>query len=301
MVFSTRTIFLFIRGIDQTGRALTDPTKKLTEMELAQQRLAQSGYRLLFAGAAFLAFGAMAAGALFKIVEKSSIGARVINDFGKVFDRFQRGLSEAIIRNYGVELKKLLDTIDSWVKNPENMNLLAGILVTITTITFALGPTLIAAGVTTMLLSKILPLFAQAGFLATATATAIAGTVGAAILTLGFALVLEITIKDIIWNILPTAVQKSIQDIDQKMRDITGLKGSLFDPQMNANNWAKTDLANLGAIGREYGPQFAGPQTAALANAVINIYQYITGGKDVGEQVGDSTVDAMTDILGNVK
>lgn len=288
MVFSFRTLFLFIRGIDQTGRALTDPTKKLTEMEKAQQRLAQSGYRLIFAGAAFMAFGAMAAGALMKIMEKSSVGARVMDDFGKAIDRFQRGLSEAILKNYGEQIKGILKTITDWTTNPQTLDITAKLAVTGITGIIALGAALAFFGGAKMFLSALLPYLGLDSAAGVATINAAGSIVMPIILTLVF--------KDILALFLPEAQSQMISGLDNAM-DLwkKAQEGKLelgFEPDAGSNLLDK--FRWVGRTARE-----TATNNNPWLQAAVTIYQYITGTPtEIANQVKDSTIEGITNSLG---
>lgn len=118
MAWSVRTIFLLIRGIDQTGRALDDPYKKLTMLEKQQRALARSSYRLLFAGAAFTAFGAMATKSLMGLAEKSSMGKLLMDDLRRSWGRFANVLGEGIAKTMTPLVHWFMKWIDGISQNP---------------------------------------------------------------------------------------------------------------------------------------------------------------------------------------
>jgi hypothetical protein len=290
MVFSFRTLFLFIRGIDQTGRALTDPTKKLTDMEKAQQRLAQSGYRLIFAGAAFMAFGAMAAGALMRVIEKSSVGARVMDDFGKAMDRFQRGLSEAILKNYGEQIKGILKTITDWTTNPQTLDITAKLAVTGITGTLALGAALIFFGGLKMFLSALLPYLNLSSAAGEATVTAAGSIVIPIIITL--------VVKDILTLFLPETQAKMMSGLDSIMELWKRAQEGKLELGLTPN--AGSNLADkfrlVGKTARE-----TAVDNNQWLKAAVTIYQYITGTPtEIVNQVKDSTIEGITDSLGAI-
>lgn len=217
MVFSIRTIFLFIRGIDQTGRALEDPRRKLTELEKAQQQLARSGYRLMFAGAAFTAFGIMAGRAMLDLLENTSRGERVLSDFEKVFTRLKKALAEQIIDMFGDTITGWLEQLDNLAKNDLFMKILAGTLFATVETLITVGPVLIAAGGAALFLAALGKALGLLGF------TTLAGglaTVAGAITGLALALVLTILIKELIWQILPEDQKKFITEISEWFDDI---------------------------------------------------------------------------------
>jgi len=139
---ATRTIFLFVRGYDQSGRAFrsidrnmekmirremeaTDVTRAeakkrirglLDQME-ATQRLSDASYRLLFAGAAFLAFGGMVAIGLGKIIGTSKTGQLYVEDFQTAITNLSVALSEAVITYWGPSISGFIDWLDNLGRN----------------------------------------------------------------------------------------------------------------------------------------------------------------------------------------
>lgn len=125
MAWSWRTIFLLIRGIDQTGRAFEGPKRQLTELQKRQKALARSSYRLLFAGAAFLAFGIMSAKALSGLWQLTSKGRLAADDLGRAWKRLATGVAESITTIMGPAIKGLTKWLDNVASNKAWTGLLA--------------------------------------------------------------------------------------------------------------------------------------------------------------------------------
>ena len=125
MAWSWRTIFLLIRGIDQTGRAMEGPKRHLTELEKKQKALARSSYRLLFAGAAFLAFGLMSARALGRLFQLTSKGRLLTDELGRAWKRLATGIAESLTTIMGPAIKGLTKLLDKLAANKAFTGLLA--------------------------------------------------------------------------------------------------------------------------------------------------------------------------------
>jgi len=124
MAWSWRTIFLLIRGVDQTGRAFEGPTRALTRLQKQQRELARSSYRLMFAGAAFLAFGAMGLKALSGLFTMTSKGKLLTDDLSLAWSRFAFTIAESTTKFFEPALKSLTWLFDKLAQNP----LLAGMI-----------------------------------------------------------------------------------------------------------------------------------------------------------------------------
>lgn len=118
MAWSWRTIFLLIRGVDQTGRAFAGPTKALTKLQLQQKALARSSYRLLFAGAAFLAFGMMAAKALSGLFVMTGKGKLMTDDLGRAWTRFATAVADQTTKRLAPSIMWLTKLLDRLAANP---------------------------------------------------------------------------------------------------------------------------------------------------------------------------------------
>ena len=154
MAFSARTIFLFVRGVDQTGRMFTGLQKKIADLEKQQSKMLvgmalgqkyinktelavlkfidswdRAASRMIFAGAAFMAFGVMTAFALSKIIEKSSLGSLLMEDFSRVLEKFSTALSEQLIGPLGWLTQGIMNLIDGLSQDPAAMGMVANVAV----------------------------------------------------------------------------------------------------------------------------------------------------------------------------
>jgi len=226
MVFSVRTIFLFIRGIDQTGRAITKPRKDMTDLQKTQADLARSSYRLLFAGAAFLSFGYMATKGLAGLLETSSRGQRIVGDFQETFGRLKRALGERIVDKFGETLISWVDKLAKLSSDPTWTNLTADLVITLGLGSIAVGATLSAVAITAAVIGKLLGVAAFFKLISAGTAATAAGAVAPALLGIVIGAVLTVAIAKIIWELLPDAYKDSMVDLEAKaqaMADITGV------------------------------------------------------------------------------
>jgi amino acid transporter len=285
-----RTIFLLIRGINQTGMAFGDVSKGLQTIEERQKALAQSGYRLLFAGAAFMAFGAMAAGALMGVIAKSTAGARIMDDFGKAMDRFQRGLSEAILKNYGEEIKRLLKTITDWTTNPQALDITAQLAVKGITGTIGLGGALLAFGGLKLFLSALLPYLG----LESAAGVAAIGALGEIIVPI----IIALMVKDFIWTFFPD--QAKIWDdfwAALKPKGLTlNANGMInFDAEYKSplQQWLDSRNGTTDNGGMSNGPS----SPTATVNQTNNFYG-VNSANEIADKVKDTTIDGIINALG---
>ena len=279
MVFSFRTIFLLIRGIDQTGRAFDGVSKGLATVEERQKALAQSGYRLLFAGAAFMAFGAMATGAILKTLEASTRGSRILDSFGLAIDRLKRNFAESIIDNFGPALESALDTLEQLANNEQFIDIAVKVAIAIGPGAVVLGAAMTATGISFMLVSKLVGLFSAAGLISAGTAggiTTLAALAGAAVIIIGLAAVIEISLKNIIWSMTPQVAKDAMANIDAFIREKTGLKGSLFSPEQNLaalGIGSSTSSSSGGVVSGGWSPMGPPSPTTVIVNNNIGTLQ----------------------------
>jgi hypothetical protein len=114
----SRTIFLFIRGVDQTGRAFASADKNLTNLQRKQRELLRSAYRLLFAGAAFALFAVKTSQGILSLMERTSQGALVVDDFRRSWDRLLDKLSEKFTEHATPWIDKLIKGMDYLTDHP---------------------------------------------------------------------------------------------------------------------------------------------------------------------------------------
>jgi hypothetical protein len=263
---SVRTLFLLVRGIDQTGRALTDPTKKLTALEIAQKNLAASGTRLMFAAVAFGAFGLMIGRAILGTLETTSRGKRILDDFGESLNRLTKSFANAVIRNYGDDLENLITTFDKLSKSQGGMDIIAKI--TVSSVIFAVEAAALAAmGVFgTKIAAALLPSLAKAGL----TLGPLSGVAGA-LWEIVIPFVIIMMVKDFIWSIAPEAWQKSwtnfMKDAQEKWK------------------WAGNQALDVWT---------KGPTQAPGEDAFGNLLSRLTGGNKIGTDI--KTTSANTTI-----
>lgn len=195
-MFSVRTLFLFIRGVDQTGRAYDSATKKLMTLEEQQKALAQSSYRLMFAGAAFMAFGTLATKALMSTLDTTTRGIRILNDFDKTMERIKKGLAEAIVNNFGDEIQGVLDKIDQMSQDEGLMNLFTTFALPAATGITIVGAELFAAALLTKFVSALIEAFGAKTIIG-ATLTKVATG-----LSLGLPVLITLTVAWLAWEFL---------------------------------------------------------------------------------------------------
>lgn len=145
-----------IRGIDQIGRAFEKPKKELSDFQLAQQKLARSSYRLLFAGAAFLTFGLMAAKGLAGLIDETSRGKLFTDDFARSVGRLKKSLSEAFLNNFEDEISNITKQIDTLSQNEFLTGWLAKGLTLLVTLSIATGGIAVTGGLVGLITSKLI-------------------------------------------------------------------------------------------------------------------------------------------------
>jgi len=271
--------------------AFGDVAKGIQTIEERQKALAQSGYRLLFAGAAFMAFGAMAAGALMSVIAKSSSGARVMDDFGKAMDRFQKGLSEAILKNYGEQIKGLLKTITDWTTNPQALDVSAKLIVTAVTGTLELGAALLAFGSLKLFLSALLPYLG----LESAAGVVAISALGEILIPVIIALI----VKQIIWTFFPDQA-KIWDDFWAALKP----KGMTLDANGRINFDAPYKsplqqwLDSRNGTTEDGGTSNESPTPPNVSLNQTNNFYGISNANEIAGKVKDSTIEGITNSLG---
>jgi hypothetical protein len=196
MVFSVRTLFLFIRGIDQTGRAMESASGGIKQLISDEKALAQMSHRLLFAGAAFLTFGVMAAKALGGIVEQTERGSMYMSAFGNAIDRFKTALADAIIERHGERLESLLSTLESLGGKDWLFNIIADVSILVAEFLTEAGGAIVLGALGSRIMLAIAGALKALGF--KSVAPAFIG--GAALLQLSIGAIITIVIGKILWE-----------------------------------------------------------------------------------------------------
>jgi len=205
MGFSSRTIFLFIRGIDQSGRAFNiidkridklmkkestwlDKSKKnMTETAKIQLKalnnlkaMEQQSYRMMFAGAAFISFAAMMAGAIGGLISASSKGQLMFEDMQRSWEALSDALSERLLRDWEWVFTGIIGLMDDLSENEIFMALFSATAIPVTIALAVMGASLLIVGILGSFFTKILtPLLLGMGVPATAIAKV--GTIGVSI------------------------------------------------------------------------------------------------------------------------
>jgi len=190
---STRTIFLAVRGIDQTGRAFsiidrrierliqrqmqlqgisrkaatTEMVKDQNRLLFAMRALDRMAYRMIFAGAAFLTFAAMMGWGIMSIIEKSSMGELVIEDFRRAFDKLITSISEKILEDWGPAIKGFIDWLDSLAENEMFKTIFSGLAIPVTIVLGLMAVTLLVTGIIGKFLALLVGVLETAGFVET--------------------------------------------------------------------------------------------------------------------------------------
>jgi len=172
LAVSTRTIFLFIRGVDQTGRAfslLDRRIDKLIKKELdagaksikmaretvreqnkllfAMQAIDRAAYRLIFAGAAFTAFAGLMVMGIGNIIGASSMGQLYLEDFSRAWTKLSIAVSEAILERWGPAIQDFIEWLADLAENETFLQITSGALIPITVVLGLMGVTLLVVGI----------------------------------------------------------------------------------------------------------------------------------------------------------
>lgn len=110
------------------GGALDEATKKVKNVEEAEQRLANTTYKLMFAGAALFTFGMLVTKGLFGFLETTSKGTMLLESFGLAWDRFATKLGAGIANAMEPDIKTLIDLFKYMGDNQNGMDWLGGAL-----------------------------------------------------------------------------------------------------------------------------------------------------------------------------
>jgi uncharacterized protein YycO len=212
MALSYRTIFLMIRGIDQTGRAVGNVKKGLEDVQKRQEMLARASYRMLFAGAAFMAFGAMATKALATTLELSTRGRRLLGDFGEAIERIKRAIGEKIVDRFGETLTGWIDSLDQLAKDQGKIDFIVNLALGLGPGLVTIGVGLTAASITLAILSKLTAMLVTAGLMTqagAAAALAVAGTGATILLAMTLGGIISIQVQNIVWKLMPQKWKES--------------------------------------------------------------------------------------------
>jgi len=219
MGMSIRRIFLLIRGIDQSGRARKNVAEGLQNIEKRQEALAKASTQMLFAGAAFATFGAMATRALLGTLETTSAGTRIMTSFGTVFTRLKQSLAEVIIDRFGDTLVKWLDKLNEISKNDTFMKLIGGSLLDITLGMTITGITFGVLGLSLLFIKGLLDALVAAKIITAAAASSALGAVvtgGAFVIGLIILGVLAFKVAEILIDIMPESWKNAVKEIQEQ-------------------------------------------------------------------------------------
>lgn len=248
----TRYLFLLIRGIDQTGRALTKPLKDMTALQKAEANLGRQSYRLMFAGAAFTTFGLLATRALLRTMEYSTRGARVLGDFGEALERLKKAIGERIVDKMGDTITGWIDSLDALAGNEMFKFLTGEVGLKLILGTVAVGVTLTAGAIMAALLGKLVGLLVTAGFMAEATGAAIVGGITGTILSIAIPVILTLAIASLVWSVLPKEFRKQVETWTKTAQEWANETGIPVrpSPQMNivypaGMNWQSMQRAGI--------------------------------------------------------
>lgn len=107
------------------GGALDDATKKVTNLQDAEKNLANTTYKLMFAGASIFSFGALMARGMFSFLDSTSKGAMLMESFGLAWDRFSSKLGSGIADAMQPDLEALMNLFRYMGDNQNGMNWLS--------------------------------------------------------------------------------------------------------------------------------------------------------------------------------
>jgi hypothetical protein len=196
-----------------------------------QKLMGRMSYRMLFAGAAFLAFGVMAGRALASVIENTERGAMLMDDFSTSIGRVKKAFSEAMIEKYGEKLEGLLYWVDQLAANDKIINIAVDISISVVEFTAKIGMGLIGGALLAYvmkivgagLLSMVGTGMLGTGYLAlggTALGTLALGA-GAAILQIAIPVGITLLLAKIIWDMALSEDQKeSILGIYDRINDV---------------------------------------------------------------------------------
>lgn len=94
------------------GGALDEATKKITTLQQAEKALSDMTYKLMFAGAAFFAFGSLLANGLKGFLDYTSKGTMMMESLGLAWDRFASRFGAALADNLEDDIKWIVDVMD---------------------------------------------------------------------------------------------------------------------------------------------------------------------------------------------
>jgi len=119
-----RYIWIAIRGINYTDRATRQVGRNIDILIRKQQELRRASVALIAGGLMWTAMAAMATLAIYKIMEASAEGRRLMRTFGRATERLLRGLGTAFVRVLGPSIMMLTNLFNALARHPEILNLI---------------------------------------------------------------------------------------------------------------------------------------------------------------------------------
>jgi len=154
---------------DASKKKMTEVAKMQLKALNSLKSLEQASYRLLFAGAAFVSFAAMAGMAIAGLIGASSKGGLIVEDFQRKWEALADAISERIISDWEWAIEGLLDLMDDLGENETFMMIISGVAIPITLALGVMGVTLLVTGIIGSFLAKLMGLLVFMGWTSEAT------------------------------------------------------------------------------------------------------------------------------------
>jgi len=163
LIMSMRIIWVVIRGQNYAGQALKEAGKQVDELKKKQQQLAQQARYMMFSGLLMVAMAAMVAMALGKLIEKTSLGALYMADFGTAIEKLMTSAGEAITKEWGPAIEAFLGWLDKLAED-ETFKMIIGQTAVPLMLTIGLiGISMVVSGLLATFFSMLLPALIGAG------------------------------------------------------------------------------------------------------------------------------------------
>jgi len=296
-----RTIWIAIRGANYSGQAFKQLGKDVDEAVKKQQQMQQQARYMIFSGLLLVAMAGMVAVAFGKLIEKTSLGALYMADFGTAIEKLLTKVGEAIVQHWGPTIEGFLGWLDELAEN-ETFQMIIGVTAIPLMLTIGvIGVSLLVIG---MLKSFILQLMQIHSLWASGTISkyAAGGLKFVAPVTAILAITLLWVYAEDIGNWIEENIIKPLDKIKidiKKQIQISAGEGDIFSQIINAiGQWLFPEGSYGSWTGKQQGTRSipkTGPYYLHEGETVIPHAGSI-GGIGVGSSGGGNVFDVKIDV-----
>jgi len=258
--------------------------------------MARSAYRLMFAGAAFAAFGVMAGRAMIGLMDKTSKGNLVLDDFRRTWDRFTGALGESITEYITPTIDNIIRRLDKLSQNQTWLDLRGRDIVWTITLLIGMGGALAIAGITGKFFATfILPLLTLILPPGAKVLLGMAGVKAAgAIATIALPVAIALVVTGITWQLIGKERRQTVLEWLGNVwkRMTTGeMPGAWTFPRLSTTEWTRP--SGEGGTGLWF--------DQPIINVDVDIYgnEFATDRDldEIGSEIANQTIDEFMDQM----